>query len=448
MVHTCNGKYHLVVFGCQMSEHDSEVLAGQLEEMGYIGTEEQSEADIILLVTCCVRETAENKVWGLLGRLKKLKQNNPNLIIGVCGCLPQQKDMGQNIKKRFPYVDLIFGTHNIHELPRLIAELRQTQETVLEIWSDADAVVEGVPVRRAPGLKAWVTIMYGCNNFCTYCIVPYVRGRERSRSPKDIEQEVKELISQGYKDITLLGQNVNSYGKELNPRFDFAELLLRLNKLDGLERLRYTTSHPRDFTDKLVEVIASCDKVCEHFHLPVQAGSNSILKKMNRGYTREQYLDLIAKIKNKIPNASITTDIMVGFPGETDADFADTLDIVRQVQYDSSFTFVYNVRQGTPAAKMPDQIPDEVKSERIQKLIALQNEISLQKNKQLVGSIEEVLVEGPTKSDTDKLGGRTRTNKLVVFKGSSELVGKIVDVRITEGHLTHLVGEYYERGVK
>ncbi len=441
MVHNCKGKYHLIVFGCQMSEHDAEILAGQLEELGYTGTEEQNEADIILLVTCCVRETAENKVWGLLGRLRTLKQNNPNLIIGVCGCLPQQKDMGNNIKRRFPHVDLIFGTHNIHELPRLITQVQQSQETVLEIWSDADSVVEGVPVKRASGLKAWVTIMYGCNNFCTYCIVPYVRGRERSRRPEDIEQEVKELIAQGYKDITLLGQNVNSYGKEFSPPFDFADLLRRLNKLEGLVRLRYTTSHPRDFTDRLIDVIAASDKVCEHIHLPIQAGSNRILKKMNRGYTREQYLELINKIRDKVPNASITTDIMVGFPGETDEDFADTLDIVRQVQYDSAFTFVYNIRQGTPAAKMPDQVPQEVKTERIQQLIALQNDITLRKNQMHIGKIEEVLVEGPTKNDPSKMGGRTRTNKLVVFKGEPDLIGKIVNVKITAARLTHLDGD-------
>jgi tRNA-2-methylthio-N6-dimethylallyladenosine synthase len=437
-----NGKYQVIVFGCQMSEHDSEVLAGQLEDMGYQKTEEQSEANIILLVTCCVRETAENKVWGLLGRLRKLKQNKPNLIIGVCGCLPQQKDMGTSIKKRFPHVDLIFGTHNVHELPRFINQLQESQETVLEVWSDADAVVENIPVSRAPGLKAWVTIMYGCNNFCTYCIVPYVRGRERSREPENIVAEIEELVAQGYKDITLLGQNVNSYGKEFEPTFDFADLLKRLNEIEGLERLRYTTSHPRDFTEKLIDVIAASDKVCENFHLPIQAGSNEVLKKMHRGYTRETYLDLISKIRNKVPNASITTDIMVGFPGETEEDFADTLDIVRRVRYDSAFTFVYNVRTGTPAAKMPDQIPDEVKTRRIQELIGLQNKISLENNINMVGKIEEVLIEGPTKNNPNRYAGRTRTNKLVIIDGESvDMVGNFVTVKIIAGHQTHLDGE-------
>ncbi|MTI79478.1 MAG: tRNA (N6-isopentenyl adenosine(37)-C2)-methylthiotransferase MiaB [Firmicutes bacterium] len=444
MEHKCRGSYYIKVFGCQMSEHDSEVLAGQLEEMGYQSTEEQAEADIILLVTCCVRETAENKVWGMLGRLRKLKQDNPNLVIGVCGCLPQQKDIGKDIRKRFPHVDLIFGTHNVHELPRFINQLQETRETVLEVWTDTDAaVVENVPVKREKGLKAWVTIMYGCNNFCTYCIVPYVRGRERSRQPDSIAKEIEELVLEGYQDITLLGQNVNSYGKEfVDPAFDFADLLQRLNKIPDINRLRYTTSHPRDFTEKLIEVIAESKHVCENFHLPIQAGSNRVLKKMNRGYTREQYLELTNKIRGKIPNASITTDIMVGFPGETDEDFAETMDIVQKVRYDSAFTFVYNKRPGTPAAKLEGQVPEEIKKKRIQELIALQNKISLENNKALEGDVVEVLVEGPTKNNHDRLGGRTRTNKLVVFDGRSELIGTTVSVKITAGHLTHLDGEY------
>ena len=444
MGHQIIGNYYIHVFGCQMAEHDAEMLAGQLEEIGYRHTTEQTEADIILLVTCCVRETAENKVWGLLGRLRKLKQQKPGLITGVSGCLPQQAGMGENIKQRFPHVDLIFGTHNVHELPRMINQLQQCRQTVLEIWSGADALPEGVAVRRTPGIKAWVTVMYGCDNFCTYCIVPYVRGRERSRKPENIVLEIEELVSQGYKDITLLGQNVNSYGKEFDPFFDFADLLQRLNQITGLERLRYTTSHPRDFTDKLIDVVATSDKVCENFHLPVQAGSNHVLKKMNRGYTREQYLGLIEKIKNKFPGASITTDIMVGFPGETGEDFKDTLDIVRRVRFDSAFTFVYNTRQGTPAAKMTEQVPDEIKTERIQQLITLQNEISLAKNRDLEGSVVEVLVEGSTKNNADRLSGRTRTNKLVFFTSDLDLAGQTVPVRINSGHMTYLDGELLE----
>lgn len=425
-----------------MSEHDSEILAGQLEELGYQPTEDQSKADIIMLVTCCVRETAENKVWGLLGRLRSLKQENPNLIIGVCGCLPQQKDMGNNIKRRFPHVDLIIGTHNIHELPRYITQLQETRETVLEVWSDSDAVVEEVPIKRAHGIKAWVTIMHGCNNFCTYCIVPYVRGREKSRRPENIVKEVKQLAEAGYKEVTLLGQNVNSYGKYLEPPVDFADLLVMLNDIPGLERIRFTSSHPRDFSDKLINVIAKYDKVCEHIHLPIQAGSSRILQKMNRGYTREQYLDLVKKIREKIPNCSITTDIMVGFPGETDEDFADTLDIVEKVKFDGAFTFVYNKRRGTPAAEMEEQVPEEIKTKRIEELISLQNKISIQKNRELEGKVEEVLVEGSSKKNSSRLGGRTRTNKLVIFNGSNELIGKIIPIKITAGLLTHLDGEF------
>lgn len=424
-----------------MSEHDSELLAGQLEEIGYQKTEQQQDADIILLVTCCVRETAENKVWGLLGRLRKLKQDKRNLIIGVCGCLPQQEGMGQNIKKRFPYVDLIFGTHNIHALPRLLQQLPQTRGALLEVWPQERTMEENLPVSRTPGLKAWVTIMHGCNNFCTYCIVPYVRGRERSRKPEDIVDEIEGLVAKGYKDITLLGQNVNSYGKDFNPPFDFADLLKTLNNIDNLQRLRYMTSHPRDFTDKLIDVIAASDKVCENFHLPIQAGSNKIMQRMNRGYTKEQYLSLVNKIRNKIPDAAITTDIMVGFPGETEADFAETLDLVSTVRFDSAFTFNYSIRSGTPAAEMAEQVPDEIKTKRIQQLIALQNSISLEINQGLIGTVLEVLVEGPTKNKSGYLAGRSRTNKLIIFKGTMEFVGKLIAVQVAAGHPTHLEGK-------
>lgn len=440
------GNYYIHVFGCQMAEHDAEMLAGQLEERGYKPTNEQTAADIILLVTCCVRETAENKVWGLLGRLRQLKQKKPELIIAVSGCLPQQADVGENIKQRFPHVDIIFGTHNNHQLAQLLNRRQQYGQTVLDIHSGAGTVTEGVPVRRAPGIKALVTVMYGCNNFCTYCIVPYVRGRERSRKPADIVREIEELVSAGYQDITLLGQNVNSYGKELDSPCDFADLLQRLNQITGLERLRYTTSHPRDFTDKLIAVVAACDQVCENFHLPMQAGSDHILKKMNRGYNRADYLNLVEKIRHKIPGASITTDIMVGFPGETEADFKETLDIVRRVKFDSAFTFVYNIRQGTLAAKMSGAVPAEVKTSRIQQLITLQNEISLANNRNLAGAVMAVLVEGTTKNNPDRLSGRTRTNKLVFFDGKPDLVGKTVPVRINAGHMTYLDGELMNFG--
>lgn len=433
-------KAHIVTFGCQMNEADSELMAGLLEGMGYECTDSADGADIILLNTCCVRETAENKVWGLLGRLKKLKDEKPDMIIGVAGCMPQQAGIPDEIRKRFPHVDLVFGTHNRHELPEMIGRVKKRRGKVHEVWEEAPGVPDGLPVKRAPGIRAWVPVIHGCNNFCTYCIVPYVRGRERSRPMESILREVRELVESGYREVTLLGQNVNSYGKDLEPKVDFADLLRAVNGVDGLRRIRYTTSHPRDFNDRMIEAIAECSKVCEHFHLPAQAGSNRILKRMNRGYTREYYLDLVARIREAVPAAGITTDLMVGFPGETEEDFADTLDLVRRVRYDQAFTFVYNPRRGTPAARMPDQVPQEVKSERIQKLIALQKEIALEQNRALEGQTLEVLVEGPSETDRSLMSGRCRTNKQVIFPGNREWIGRLVPVRITEGHLAYLTG--------
>jgi tRNA-2-methylthio-N6-dimethylallyladenosine synthase len=434
-------KYQIITFGCQMNEHDSELIAGMLEHCGYIPTDEQNEADIIIINTCCVRETAENKVFGLLGRLGKLKKEKPGLIIGMGGCMSQQEHMGRRIKQRFPYVDIVFGTHNIQTLPDLIARVNDSRQQVIDVWPEAGAINEGVPVKRAGGVRAWVTIMYGCNNFCTYCIVPYVRGRERSRQPEAIIREIEELGRQGYKDITLLGQNVNSYGKDLESNVDFAELLTEVNKIEGIERIRYMTSHPRDFCDKLIKTIARLPKVCEHIHLPVQAGSNHVLKLMNRGYTREDYFSLVGKIRSAVPGVSLTTDIMVGFPGETDADFADTIDLVQKIEFDGAFTFIYNKRRGTPAAKREDQVPEEIKSARIQELIKLQNEITLRKNRGEVGRIMECLVEGPSKTNADLMSARTRTNKIVVFHGERGMVGQMMLLRITGFSLTHLVGE-------
>ncbi|MDO7787421.1 tRNA (N6-isopentenyl adenosine(37)-C2)-methylthiotransferase MiaB [Desulforamulus aquiferis] len=431
---------YIQTFGCQMNERDTETLAGMLEDLGYFQIDAQDNADMIILNTCCVRETAESKVFGLLGRLRKLKVANPNLIIGVCGCMPQQQDVAKKIRHSFPFVDLIFGTHNVHELPRMLQQIQETKEAVLEVWSTERGIAENIPVRRKDKLKAWVTIMYGCNNFCTYCIVPYVRGRERSRKPEDIIHELEDLARQGYKEVTLLGQNVNSYGKDLNINYYFADLLINIEKVEGLERIRFMTSHPRDFDQRLIDVIAASNKVCQHFHLPAQAGSNRVLKLMNRGYSREQYLKLIQDIRKAIPDSSITADIMVGFPGETEEDFEDTLDLVRQVRYDSAFTFIYNIRSGTPAAKM-EQVPEEVKTARIQRLIELQNNISLENNIQDEGKILEVLVEGETKTNREKLAGRTRTNKLVVFEGPMELSGRLVSVKINKGRPNLLEGE-------
>lgn len=433
--------YHLITFGCQMNERDSEILAGMLQEMGYEPTEDIHVSDIILLNTCCVRETAENKVWGRIGELKHLKSANPDLILGVCGCMTQQPEVGEKIRKRAPHVDIIFGTHNVHQLPQLIGRVKEERKTIVDIWESEGDIVENLPSKRVEGVKSYVTIMYGCNNFCTYCIVPYVRGRERSRNVADIAREVRQLAEEGYKEVMLLGQNVNSYGKDLQPRMEFADLLTELEKVEGLYRIRYMTSHPRDFNDRLIKVIAESKKVCEHFHLPVQAGGNNVLKKMNRGYTKEGYMELIQKIRAEVPHASITTDLIVGFPGETDDDFADTMDLLEKVRFDAAFTFVYNKRSGTPAAEMPDQVPDEVKKDRIQKLISLQNTISMEKNLLEAGKVHEILVEGRNQGNPELMEGRTRTNKLVLFKGGEDLKGSLVRVNIVETGTWHLDGE-------
>jgi len=434
-------KYFIFTFGCQMNEHDSEHIAGVLEGIGYTPAEHQDEADVIVLNTCCVRETAENKVFGLLGRLGKQKKQRPGLILCLGGCMSQQAHMGSRIKDRFRYVDVVFGTHNIHQLPELIARAVEERHQVIEVWPDSRGVLEDVPAKRQQGVRAWVSITYGCNNFCTYCIVPYVRGRERSRTPEAVIDEVAALGRDGYKDITLLGQNVNSYGKDRSAAMDFADLLAAVNDVDGIERIRFTTSHPRDFCDKLVTAVAKLPKVCEHIHLPVQAGSNNILRLMNRGYTREDYLRLVDKIKSAVPGVALTTDIMVGFPGETDADFADTVDLVQKVEFDSAFTFVYNKRQGTPAAEMANQVPDEVKSARIQALIELQNDITLRKNRAELGKVLECLVEGPSRTNNAFMSARTRTGKIVIYRGTLGQTGLLLPLRITGYSLTHLDGE-------
>lgn len=434
-------KYLIFTFGCQMNEHDSEHIAGILEGIGYVSSRDQHDADIIVVNTCCVRETAENKVFGLLGRLGQLKKKKPELILCLGGCMSQQEHMARRIRQRFPYVDVVFGTHNIHRLPELIETAMEMKGQVIEILPGGDGIIEGVPVKRQKGVRAWVSITYGCNNFCTYCIVPYVRGRERSRAPEAIIEEVTTLGREGYKEVTLLGQNVNSYGKDLQSSTDFAGLLRALNDVQGIERIRFMTSHPRDFYDTLVEAVADLPKVCEHIHLPVQAGSNRILKKMNRGYTREYYLELVDKLRSAIPGVAITTDIMVGFPGETDDDFAGTVDLVKRVEFESAFTFIYNKRKGTPAADMPDQVPGDVKSTRIQELIDLQNNITLRKNAAEVGRVLECLVEGPSRTNTEFMSARTRTGKIVVYRGIPEQTGMFLPMRITGYSLTHLEGE-------
>ncbi|HAT4157057.1 tRNA (N6-isopentenyl adenosine(37)-C2)-methylthiotransferase MiaB [Clostridium perfringens] len=431
-------------YGCQMNEEDSEKLSGMLKSQGYERTENKEEASIIIFNTCCVRENAENKVFGNLGQLKQLKKKNPNLVIAICGCMMQQVGMADKVLKTFPYVDIIFGTHNAHKFPEYLHRVLQEGVQVKEILNKEEGIVEGLPIDRKSDVKAFVTIMYGCNNFCTYCIVPYVRGRERSRKSEDIIKEIEELVSQGYKEITLLGQNVNSYGKGLEEDIDFAGLLRKVNEVKGLERVRFMTSHPKDLSDDVIIAIKECDKLCEQVHLPVQSGSSRILKEMNRHYDREYYLDLVKKIKSEIPDVTLTTDIIIGFPGETEEDFLDTLSLCEEVGYDSAFTFIYSRRNHTPADKMENQIPDDIKHDRFNRLVEAINKKVVIKNKEYEGKVVEVLVEGPSKNDETKLTGRTRNGKLVNFAGDEKLVGELVNLKIVRAQPFSLIGEIVE----
>lgn len=433
--------FNILTHGCQMNEYDSEVLAGFLRDMGYRQVDDFQQADIFIINTCAIREKAEEKVYSRLGALKKLKEERPSLFIGVCGCVPQQEGLAPGIKSRYPHVDLIFGTHNIHRFPELIKKAMGKRKTLVEVWPEREAIVEGLPVMRKDGIKAWVPITFGCNNYCAYCVVPYVRGREQSRDMRSIVSQAEKLVEEGYKEITLLGQNVNSYGKDLPEKVTFAQLLERLDRVEGLKRIRYMTSHPRDFSRELVEVISKTSKVCEHFHLPLQSGSNKILKKMNRGYSREEYLDLVDYIRQLIPQASITTDIIAGFPGEEEKDFDDTLDMINNVRFDSAFTFIYSPRKGTEAAEMIDQLSPGVKKERLSRLIQAQTRISREINETLRGKVREILVEGVSRDKDSVLTGRTRTNKTVNFLGDKNLVGKLVKVKIREPKTWSLEGE-------
>jgi tRNA-2-methylthio-N6-dimethylallyladenosine synthase len=436
-----NKLFFIETWGCQMNEEDSEKLSGMLKKIGYERTEKRQNSDLIIFNTCCVRENAEFKVYGNLGALKKLKEDNPDLIISVCGCMMQQKGMAESVIKKFPFVDIIFGTHNAYKFPEYLNRVKQEGRSIIEIQDKEDGIVEGLPIDRESSVKAFVTIMYGCNNFCTYCVVPFVRGRERSRKPEDIEKEIEDLVLKGYTEITLLGQNVNSYGKDLEPKLSFANLLRRINKVEGIERIKFMTSHPKDFTKDVIEAIAQSDKVCEQVHLPVQSGSSRILEKMNRHYTKEQYLNLVHSIKETIPDVSITTDIIVGFPGETEEDFEETLNLAREVQYDSAYTFIYSRRKGTPADEMEDQIDDDVKHNRFNRLVEVINASSAKNNKKYQDTIQEVLVEGFSKNDDTKLSGRTRTGKLVNFPGDRNSIGKLLEVKITKANSFSLLGE-------
>nr|WP_308742300.1 tRNA (N6-isopentenyl adenosine(37)-C2)-methylthiotransferase MiaB [uncultured Anaerocolumna sp.] len=430
-------------FGCQMNAKDSEKLAGILEEIGYIETDTE-EADFVIYNTCTVRENANTRVYGRLGFLNSLKKKNPDMLIALCGCMMQEDVVVEKIRKSYRFVDIIFGTHNIFKLAELLYNRLQSKRMIIDIWQGTDQIVEDLPSERKYKFKAGVNIMYGCNNFCSYCIVPYVRGRERSRNPEDIIKEIKDMVADGVVEIMLLGQNVNSYGKTLDKPMTFAELLLEIEKIEGLERIRFMTSHPKDLSDSLIEVMKNSKKICNHLHLPVQSGSTKLLKAMNRKYTKEQYLDLVDRIKTAMPNISLTTDIIIGFPGETEEDFLDTLDVVRKVRYDSAYTFLYSKRTGTPAAVMETQVEEEVAKERFNRLLKEVQDISADLTKRDEGTVQTALVEEINNQDSSLLTGRLSNNVLVHFPGCKELIGKLVDVKLAECKGFYYLGELVE----
>lgn len=435
-------KMFVRTFGCQMNEHDSEKLAGMLLSMGYDRASEVSDADFIIFNTCAIRENAELKVYGHLGALKSLKSKNKNLIIAICGCMMQQKEVVSHIKKTYPHVDIIFGTHNLFRLPELLLDVLDHHSCVTEILDTTSDVVEEIAIDRVDTKKAYVNIIYGCNNFCSYCIVPFVRGRERSRKLADIINEVAELAKLGYLEITLLGQNVNSYGNDLDdPDATFPNLLRELNKIDGIKRIRFMTPHPKDFSNELILAIRDLDKVCHHIHLPLQSGSTKVLSDMNRRYTKEQYLSLVNNIRKHIPDITITTDIIVGFPGETEEDFLDTIDVVRRAHFDMAYTFIYSKRTGTKASKAPNQVPENITKDRFNRLLKVQNDCSIENNTNLLNSVLDVFVEGYSKTSHNKLTGRTSGNKVVNFSGDESLIGCIIPVKITKSLTWSLEGQ-------
>lgn len=437
-------KFYIRTFGCQMNEHDTEVMSGIFLGLGYEETDSVEDANVILLNTCAVRENAENKVFGELGHLKHLKLQRPDLLLGVCGCMSQEESVVNKILQTYQHVDMIFGTHNIHRLPNILHEAYMSKEMVVEVWSKEGDVIENLPKVRRGDIKAWVNIMYGCDKFCTYCIVPYTRGKERSRRPEEIIQEVRALAAKGYQEITLLGQNVNAYGKDLEGmNYGLGDLMDEIRTID-IPRIRFTTSHPRDFDDHLIEVLGKRGNLMDHIHLPVQSGSNEVLKIMARKYTREQYLELVRKIKAVIPDVALTTDIIVGYPNETDEQFEETMSLYREVGYEAAYTFIYSPREGTPAADMVDNVPMEVKKERLQRLNALVNECSAEAMKKYQDQVVEVLVEGESKNNPNVLAGYTSKSKLVNFVGPKTAIGKIVKVKITDAKTWSLNGEMVE----
>ncbi len=434
-----------------MNERDSETLAGMLTELGYEQTSDKKDADIAIINTCSVRDNADKRFYGMLGQLKKLKEKNPQFIACVCGCMMQQQHVIDTVKEKYPWVDIIFGTHNIHKFPDLLASVISEKKRQIEIWEDGGEIVEGLPSKRLYKHKAFVNIMFGCNNFCTYCIVPYTRGRERSRAPEDIIAEIKKLVADGVKEVTLLGQNVNSYkgaykgahneASHEEEIINFAELLHMVNDIEGLERIRFMTSHPKDLSDELIDAYKTCDKLCSYFHLPVQSGNDNILRRMNRHYTREGYIRLVKKLREARADIAISTDIIVGFPGETEEEFEDTLSLVEEACFDSAFTFLYSKRKGTPAENYDDQITEEVKHERFNRLVEEVNRCSAKQNAKFVGSECQVLVEGTSKSDKEFLTGRSSQNKIVNFAGDRLLIGKTVTVKIVDANTFSLIGE-------
>ena len=444
-------KYYILTMGCQLNENDSEKLCGMMEQMGYTKAQNIEESSLIVFNTCCVRENAEDKLFGKLGEVKRIKEKN-GAIIAIGGCMMQEKHIVEKLKISYPFVDIVFGTHTIHKFPEDLYKALINSKKIEDILDIEGEVIEGFPIKRNDNIKASVLIMNGCNNFCTYCIVPYVRGRERSRNAEDILKEVENLAKEGYKEITLLGQNVNSYMKEERRRQEnvgkidsFAKLLIEINKIPGIERIRFISPHPKDFTDDVIDAIKNCDKICKIIHLPLQSGSTEILKNMNRKYTKEEYLNLVEKIKSQIPKIVFSTDIIVGFPGETKEDFEDTLDVVKKVKFEQVYMFIYSKRVGTPADKMTNQIPEEIKHKRFDRLKDLVESQITENNKKYIGTIQKVLVEGKSKTNKDVLTGRTETNKVVNFKSKNEdIIGNIVDIKIISDNMWYLTGELGE----
>lgn len=434
-------RFFINTFGCQMNAHDSEKINGMLRRMGYVPCDEEKTADFIIYNTCCVRENAENKVYGNLGYLKHAKKENPDMKIALCGCMMQQDTVIETIRKKYRHVDIVFGTFNLYKLPELIYTNIESGSPVFDIWQSHADIVEDLPTVRKYKFKASVNIMFGCNNFCSYCIVPYVRGRERSRKPQDIINEIKALAADGVKEVMLLGQNVNSYGRGLDEDISFAGLLRLVNGVEGIERIRFMTSHPKDLSDELISAMAECEKVCGHIHLPFQAGSNRILERMNRRYTKEHYLALVDKIRAAIPDIAITTDIIIGFPGETEKDVDETVDVVKKARFNGAFTFIYSKRTGTPAASMDDQVSEEDAKQNFNRLLEAVNPIVYELNAAKEGKVFKVLAEDVSGGDPELITGRTDDNTLVHFKGCKELIGEIVDVEITESKNFYLMGK-------